>query len=272
MEKSEQPQFGLRLLYVVTLGAVIILTLISCASGGESEGTYGRSFAGAVTIDGTAPQEGEVELRSASGPIASGAITNGAFAFNAQVPIGESDFILVITTAGLSSPSTIPFTVTNLDPNSIVSLTITIQSGSGIIEVEEVPVPATSTPTAVPAQPTATPAPQSTATPVPPTATTAPGETPQPSPTSTPTADKTPAPSPTATQTPSSGTEDCAGDINGDGFLNDADLNIIVGALGTDITSPNFVPAADLVRDNVINQSDLGLFISLQQANGGVCP
>lgn len=57
----------------------------------------------------------------------------------------------------------------------------------------------------------------------------------------------------------------CAGDVNGDGFVNGADLSVLLSQFGT------IVPAgtgADINRDGVVNGADLSVLLA---AFGGAC-
>src|SRR5205814_4850856 len=49
------------------------------------------------------------------------------------------------------------------------------------------------------------------------------------------------------------------GDVNGDGYVNDADIAIVQAALGTKLGDPGYNPAADLNGDGVVDALDLAM-------------
>jgi hypothetical protein len=89
--------------------------------------------------------------------------------------------------------------------------------------------------------PTPTPSPTPTATP-----------TPTPSPTSTPTPTATPTPTPT----PAPG---CVGDLNLDGVVDTADLEIVRAAFGSRCGTPEYNAVADVNHDCVVDVNDLAI-------------
>ncbi len=58
------------------------------------------------------------------------------------------------------------------------------------------------------------------------------------------------------------GVAPCVGDTNGDGVVNFADLNIVLGAFGLSAGQPGFVPGADLNGDGAVNFADLNIVLS----------
>ena len=56
------------------------------------------------------------------------------------------------------------------------------------------------------------------------------------------------------------------GDVNGDGVLDESDLNAIQAAFGTSEGDPGFNPAADLTGDGQIGLDDLQAMVQLLDA------
>ena len=57
------------------------------------------------------------------------------------------------------------------------------------------------------------------------------------------------------------GAASCIGDLSGDGSTTTGDLTIFVGAFGTSLGDPGYIPAADLNGDDSITTSDLAVFL-----------
>jgi hypothetical protein len=62
---------------------------------------------------------------------------------------------------------------------------------------------------------------------------------------------------------------ECVGDINGDGFRDFSDFNLLVSAYGSQIGDPEYDPACDLNDDGFVDFSDFNLLSSLY---GVPCP
>lgn len=60
-----------------------------------------------------------------------------------------------------------------------------------------------------------------------------------------------------------------AGDINGDGLVDFADLNLLLDAFNTQAGTPGFNPGADLDDDELVGFADLNLLLA---SFGGACP
>jgi hypothetical protein len=58
------------------------------------------------------------------------------------------------------------------------------------------------------------------------------------------------------------------GDVNGDGVIDQADLDLASAAFGRSQEDPLFVPAADLNEDGVVGLDDLRTLVDILNAQG----
>ena len=243
MPKSDSINFSLRL----ALCLIVLLTLnfFGCASGGGTEGTWGRSFSGKIDGPGGPLAGLNVELLETG----SQAITNidGEFEFD-RIELPDIDLTFKISGDNIDADVVVADKLPKKEAK--VALGIKVESSNNArVDNIVVQVVASPTPTAVP--PTATSVPTSApATPTSPPA-------PQPSATSTATAIPTASPQPTATPA------GCRGDINGDKLVDLTDLGILLSLIGLNSGDPGFIPAADLNDDQSINNPDVTIMQSI---------
>ena len=62
--------------------------------------------------------------------------------------------------------------------------------------------------------------------------------------------------------------ETLRGDVNGDGVVDEADLDLASAAFGRTQDDPLFVPAADLNQDGVVGLDDLRTLVDILNAQG----
>lgn len=243
---------GILLLLVVSYG---------CASGGGTEGTWGRTISGVLLTSDGQPQEGtEVQLLETGAKTTTNA--SGFFELE-RVELPEVPINLQLSDANLNAVVTLEESLPQQEVSVAVSIKVQTQSTARIDSV--VVIAATPTP-----QPTAAP------TGVPPTATNAPTATPipgapSPTPTSTPTAplQNTPRATPTITPTPVPTQQPCVGDVDGNRVIDLSDLALVLGHQAPNQQDPNYLASCDLDIDGDVDGDDVDIVLA---GFGTSCP
>ncbi|WKZ56385.1 MAG: hypothetical protein QY326_06535 [Bdellovibrionota bacterium] len=252
---------------------IAIVSMIGCASGGGTEGTWGRSYSGVILSEQGVPQESVTVEMLETGATA---VTDADGMFNLPtVELGNMPVTLQLSGQSVDTQVIVDATLPEAD--AAVRLVITV-SGSGDAQVTSTEVQANQsdtppTPQATPrtpqggtpsAKPSVTPqpgapTPRKTPTPRAPTAT--PDVTPPP-------LQSTPTPQPTATPTPQPTPDECPGDLDDDGEVGLSDLAYILSILGSVQGQPGYDPDADFNDNGVIDQPDVDY---LQSVFGSTC-
>jgi subtilase family serine protease len=186
--------------------------------------------------------EAQFTLTAAGANFVNGSVLNWNGSPRVTTFVTSSQVTAAIPASDIASDGTATVTVTNPAPGGGSSNPLTFN----------ITAAATPTPT-----PTPTPSPTPTATPTPtPVPTPSPTQTPTPSPSPTPTPTATPTPTPSPSPTP---TSVCVGDLNLDGVVNTADMEIVRSAFGSRCGTPEYRAAADVNHDCVVDVTDLAI-------------
>lgn len=229
---------------------LVVFAAYGCASGGGTEGTWGRSISGILTSEQGQPQAGvQVELLETG----STATTDAAGLFTLErVELPETPINLRISDSDLDAVVTLEQQLPQQEVSVALSIKVQNQMAATIENVVVISATPTPRPTSVPTQ-AATPTSAPTATAIPGAST--------PTPTATPQA--------TATTAPTATPVVCRGDLDGDKSVGLSDLALLLSLNGVHAGDPTYNPAADLNSDGVIDSADVTI---LQSIFGTVCP
>lgn len=262
---------SIRGLLLALCGIGLVWTL-GCASGGGTDGTWGRSISGQI-LDPTGEPEAGVEVTLLESDVSTISDQDGYFALE-RVELPASTLTLQVARDGKTSQISINESLPTAE--ALVSVVISVdQEGNGTLQSVEVSSPASPTATPVTAS-TDSPPQKAHPTPIethaPSTPTAKPKKTPPPSsptavpsatPTLPPVSTNTPTPAPTATPEP-----ECVGDVNASGTVDLDDLLIVLGLAGTSQGEPGYDPDADVNNDGTIDGED----VDIVQSHFGPCP
>lgn len=275
MIKGLQSSFRLWVLAPAAVLIVIVGSVIGCASGGGTDGTWGRSYSGTIQSQDGPASNVTVEMLETG--VTSVTDAQGNFSLE-RVELSLAPITLRLVGDGLDTTVTVDAELPEADAAISVEIELGEDLQATVTEVVVAPQsgtaptpqptaqnspaptqpPASSSPTPKPSSPT----PTKTKTPTP-------QQTPQSSPTPsnpTPTPSNTPTPSPTATPQPPPAS--CPGDFDEDGEVGLSDLSYILSILGKQEGEPGYDPDADFNSNDEIDNGDVTIF---QGYYGTVC-